>query len=84
MEKPAGTAGDPLTRNQAARLRRANRVVAANVLFAYGYWSICSLLVVGMLFVAWLDTREVSRNYLNERRSVWLEAARNMPHDKQE
>jgi hypothetical protein len=83
-ERPASSTKNSGSQNQPARVRRANRAVAVKVLFVYGYWGVCGLLVIGMLFVAWLDTREVSRNYLNERRSVWLDAARNMPHDKEE
>jgi disulfide bond formation protein DsbB len=66
------------------QLRRERRVATAKVLFAYGYWSVCGLLALGVMFTAWLDTREVSRNYLKERRSVWLDAARNIPNDRED
>jgi hypothetical protein len=39
------------------------------------YWGVCSLLLVGAVFVAWLDLREISRNYVAERRAMWTQAA---------
>jgi len=68
--------------SQAARIRRAHHVVAVKVLFAYGYWITCGLLVVAMVFVAWLDLREVSLTYLNHRRAVWADTAASLEEKK--
>jgi hypothetical protein len=71
-----------LGNSQAVRIRRAHRVAAVKVLFAYGYWSVCGLLVVAMVFVAWLDLREVSRTYLSHRKAVWTETASSLEAKK--
>jgi hypothetical protein len=63
--------------------RKERRVAAAKVIFAYGYWSVCGLLVISMVFIAWLDLREVSRTYLNQRRAIWTETAQRL-NDQQE
>jgi hypothetical protein len=46
------------------------------VLFAYSYWGVCGLLVIAALFLAWLDFREVSRAYLEERRAILTDTVR--------
>jgi len=73
--EPGGISRPVLTIDQAARIRRSHRVVAVQVLAAYGYWTICGLISVAMVFVAWLDLREVSRTYLQQRRAIWAETA---------
>lgn len=54
---------------------RAKRVMLLKVTVAYAYWGTCGLLVIALLFVAWLDLREVTRNYLDVRRALWNETA---------
>ena len=54
------------------RLRKA---LAAQLVFAYGYWAVCGILVLSAVFVAYLDFREVTRNYIAQRRAVWTEMA---------
>jgi hypothetical protein len=47
------------------------KVVAAKVIFAYAYWTFCGVLILSAVFVAYLDFREVSRNYLTQRLAIW-------------
>ncbi|HZT43534.1 MAG TPA: hypothetical protein VFA07_15325 [Chthonomonadaceae bacterium] len=54
---------------------RAKKIMLLQITIAYLYWGTCGLLIIALLFVAWLDLREVTRNYINQRRSVWMETA---------
>ncbi len=54
-----------------ARFLKAFRV---QLIFVYGYWTVVGLLVLAVLGVAWLDLREVLRNYTQQRRALWTEA----------
>ncbi|HLV80326.1 MAG TPA: hypothetical protein VKT32_08585 [Chthonomonadaceae bacterium] len=58
-----------------ARSGRARKAMLAQVTLVYAYWCLCGLLILALLLVAWLDLREVTRNYANQRRAVWMEAA---------
>lgn len=61
---------------QAARQSsRAKKTMLLLITVAYIYWGLCGLLIIALLFVAWLDLREVTRNYINQRRAVWAETA---------
>src|SRR5581483_1656699 len=53
---------------------RDRKALLTQVIFAYAYWTVCGLLVLGLLGVAWLDFREVLRNYSARRRQLWMEA----------
>lgn len=53
----------------------AKRVVKAQLIFAYGYWSVCGILITATLFTAWLDVREMSRSYLEQRKIIWANVA---------
>jgi len=57
---------------QSEHERRVRKLKASAGL---AYWGVCSLLLVGTVFVAWLDLREISRNYVAERRAMWMQAA---------
>lgn len=50
-------------------------IIKAQIVFAYGYWGVCGLLVLSAAFVAYLDFREVSRNYMAQRRAIWSDIA---------
>jgi hypothetical protein len=56
-------------------LTRAQRVHKLQVAVALAYWGVCALLLVGLVLVAWLDLREISRRYAAERRAMWSQAA---------
>jgi len=51
--------------------RKEARVLRFDVIFEAAYWTIWTLLVLSLLLVAWMDLREVSRTYLNQRRELW-------------
>ena len=56
-----------LTRDQ-----KAEKVQVATV---FAFWGVCALLVIGALFVAWLDLREITRNYVQQRKQLWTQTA---------
>lgn len=56
--------------NLASPTRRERRALQVQVLFADVYWVACGLLTLGAISVAWLDFREVSRNYVEQRRAL--------------
>ncbi len=56
------------------KMTRSQRLGKLRVAVALAYWGVCALLLVGLVAVAWLDLREVSRRYFDERRSLWTEA----------
>ncbi len=42
---------------------RERRAAFSKILFMYGYWSVCGLLILALVIVSWLDFRELGRNY---------------------
>ncbi len=62
-----------LTPEKAANLRK---IVKAQLLFVYAYWGACFALILALFVVAYLDFREVSRNYLRLQVSLLAESAR--------
>ena len=58
----------------AQTLRRMKRLMVMKWLFVDAYWLTCGLVAFSAMFVAWLDFREVSRQYIQERRSLWNSA----------
>ena len=53
--------------------KRAGKVLAAQILFATGYWSVCSILTLSMVGVAWMYRREVNRMFAVESQKLWKE-----------
>lgn len=51
------------------------RILKVQVYFTYGYWIVWTVLVLSLLLIVWLDLREVSRSYLNQRLKLWESAA---------
>jgi hypothetical protein len=67
---------DPQAGAQEESVRQqTKKVLRTQVIFAYGYWTVCGTLLVSLLFVAWLDFREVTRNYLLRRVALLNETA---------
>ena len=56
----------------ARTLNRERRIVLMNAVFIYAYWCFVGLLFIGSVLMAWLDTREVARNYLQEKQKLLL------------
>jgi hypothetical protein len=61
---------------------RAERVRKLQVAVALAYWGVCSLLLIGVVVVAWLDFREVTRSYAAQRRAMWTEAVGTVQRDR--
>jgi hypothetical protein len=55
---------------------RARRVVIAQLLFVYFYWTVCGVLILAVLIIAWLDLREIMRTYDTQRAAIWATAIR--------
>jgi hypothetical protein len=71
----------PAPAGERPTLTRAQQVEKLQVATVFAYWGVCMLLVIATLFVAWLDLREISRNYLLQRRQLWTQAADRMGQD---
>jgi predicted membrane protein len=56
-------------------MTRAERLRKLRVAVALAYWGVCGMLIVGVVFVAWMDLREISRTYVEQRRAMWTQAA---------
>ena len=69
-EKERYAVSHPLIAGKADHSREG-KILATQILFATGYWSACGVLVLSLLTVAWLDVREVTRNYALQRRQLW-------------
>jgi cell division protein FtsL len=53
----------------------ARRALIVKTLFLMGYWTICFLLLLSLLVIAWLYTREIMRQLMVERARIWRELA---------
>ncbi len=62
---PSRPGGDKPSTSRAQRIRKFQLAVAL------AYWGVCSLLLVSVVMVAWLDFREVTRVYVEQRRAMW-------------
>ena len=49
--------------------------LAVRGLAIMAYWTVCILLALSLLLVAWLDLREVRRKLLVARRDIWKDIA---------
>jgi hypothetical protein len=47
------------------------RALKVKIIFIFGYWTLCLLLVMCLVLVAWMDLREVRRKFLVARRDIW-------------
>jgi hypothetical protein len=55
--------------------KKEAQVLKFDVLFEAAYWVVWIVLILSLMMVAWMDFREVSRTYLNQRRELWADAA---------
>ena len=51
------------------------KALAAKGIMIMGYWTVCFLLAMGLIVVAWLEYREIQRKLLTVRRDIWREIA---------
>ncbi|MCW3095512.1 MAG: hypothetical protein JWL77_1130 [Chthonomonadaceae bacterium] len=59
----ASQPGPDLTPKQIAHAQRTLKARQVVVYLALAYWGVCSLLMVLILLLAWLDFRETTRNF---------------------
>ena len=71
---PTAASSGQATAHTATHLATLRRNLKVQVAVAYAYWGVCALLLISVLFIAWLDLREISRNYVDQRRAIWSEA----------
>ena len=48
------------------------KTALAKVIFIYGYWSVCGVLLISLLLVCWLDFRELTHVYEDQRQRLYL------------
>ena len=53
---------------------KAKKIVKIKAAIGILYWGVEFLLVTALVFVAWLDVREVSKTYLRQRKTIWAES----------
>ena len=51
---------------------QARKTALAKVIFVYGYWSVCGVLIIGLILVSWLDFRELTRAYEDQRQRLYF------------
>lgn len=62
--------GPDLTVQQIAHAKRTLHARQVSVFMALAYWGVCSLLIVGILLLAWLDFRETTRSFVTQARAL--------------
>lgn len=61
-----------------ARMSQRERdAQAAKLVFAYAYWGVCLSLLVALMLVAWLDFREVGRNFDQQQAAMFAASLKN-------
>ncbi len=55
-----------------------HHVLVVQVLVAIAYWSVSGVLLISLFVIAWLDVREVTRQYLYERTTLVIRASEAM------
>lgn len=68
----------------AQEITHAQRTVKARKLVVYlalAYWGVCSLLIVSVVLIAWLDFREMARNFALQARSLRQETVATLQQD---
>jgi len=69
-ERMAGSAPKPYSPER--------RAVIVKLIVLYSYWTLCFLMALSLVVVAWLDLREVRRKLLMARRDMWKETVEEM------
>ena len=57
--------------------RQEREAQAAKLVFAYAYWGVCLSLLIALMLVAWLDFREVGRNFDQQQAAMFAESLKN-------
>lgn len=66
----ASLPGPDLTARQISQAKRTLRARQVVVSLALAYWGVCSLLLLLVLLIAWLDFRETARNFALQSRAL--------------
>lgn len=57
--------------------RQEKEAQAAKIVFAYAYWGVCLSLLIALMLVAWLDFREVGRNFDQQQAAIFAASLKN-------
>lgn len=77
----ASQPGPDLTLKQIAHAKRTLQARRVVVSLALAYWGVCSLLMLMVLFLAWLDFRETARNFALQARALRQETVVTLEQD---
>jgi hypothetical protein len=72
-DRAVGTSGKTAPLETPGHLTRSQKAEKLQVAVVFAYWGVCALLVIAALLVAWLDLREISRTYIQQRRQLWIQ-----------
>jgi len=75
--------GPDLTQKQISEANRTLKKRSVVVYLAMAYWGVCSLVMVGILFLAWLDFRETTRAFSQQAQALRQETVATLQQDAQ-
>jgi len=70
-----------LTSEQIFHAQRTLKKRSVVVYLAMAYWGVCSLMMVGILFLAWLDFRETTRSFSQQAQALRQETVAILQQD---
>lgn len=70
-----------LTSEQILKAKRTLKKRSVVVYLAMAYWGVCSLMMVGILFLAWLDFRETTRSFSLQAQALRQETVTTLQQD---
>jgi len=73
--------GPDLTQKQISEANRTLKQRSVVVYLAMAYWGVCSLIMVGILFLAWLDFRETTRAFSLQAQALRQETVTTLQQD---
>ncbi len=77
----ASQPGPRWTSTQIAHAKRTLRARRVLVSLALAYWGLCSLMLVAIIFLAWLDFRETTRNFALQSQALRQETVVTLQQD---
>ncbi len=70
LTRMATQPGPEVTAKQIAHAKYVLKARRVTVSLALAYWGVCSLFLVAVLFLAWLDFRESARSFVQQARTL--------------